>query len=182
MCFEDKKGTLQQASPVFLTMFKSLKLYLDQSIDLENLTKNLIDFNYKRCEQVSGEGDFSRRGGIIDIFPLSFELPIRIELDNEKIISIKTFNPESGEPLWQHNIVIILPHKSSGTRTAVFSEEFPLKNFVDLSVGDFVVHNQHATGASLTSLYSWRAFPRNTACPNFKKEAAVRNAPTTAMI
>ena len=76
-------------------------------------------------------------------------MPIRIELDNEKIISIKTFNPESGEPLWQHNIVIILPHKSSGTRTAVFSEEFPLKNFVDLSVGDFVVHNQHGIGKFL---------------------------------
>ncbi len=130
-------------------MFKSFKLYLNQNIDLEILTKNLIDFNYKRREQVSGEGDFSRRGGIIDIFPLSFELPIRIELDNEKIVSIKTFNPESGEPLWQHNIVIILPHKSSGTRTAVFSEEFPLKNFVDLSVGDFVVHNQHGIGKFL---------------------------------
>jgi len=130
-------------------MFKSLKLYLNQNIDLEILTKNLIDFNYKRREQVSGEGDFSLRGGIIDIFPLSFELPIRIELDNEKITSIKTFNPESGAPLWQHNIVIILPHKSSGTRTAVFSEEFPLKNFVDLSVGNFVVHNQHGIGKFL---------------------------------
>ena len=130
-------------------MFKSLKLYLNQSIDLENLAKSLVDFDYKRREQVSGEGDFSLRGGIVDIFPLSFELPIRIELDNEKIISIKTFNPESGEPLWQHNIVIILPHKSSSTRTAVFSEDFPLKNFVDLNVGDFVVHNQHGIGKFL---------------------------------
>ncbi|MBU0547689.1 MAG: transcription-repair coupling factor [Candidatus Omnitrophica bacterium] len=74
---------------------------------------------------------------------------MRIELDNEKIISIKTFNPESGQPLWQHSIVIILPYKSSSTRTSVFSEEFPLKNFVDLDVGDFVVHNQHGIGKFL---------------------------------
>ena len=130
-------------------MFKSLKLYLEQSINLEELAKSLVDFDYKRQDQVSCEGDFSFRGGIVDIFPASFELPIRIELDNEKIIFIKTFNPESGEPLWQHRIVIILPHKSSGSKTSVFSEEFPLKNFVDLNVGDFVVHNQHGIGKFL---------------------------------
>ena len=130
-------------------MFKSLKLYLNQSIDLEIMTKTLIDFDYKRQEQVSSEGDFSRRGEIVDIFPTSFELPIRIELDNERIISIKTFNPENGQPLWQHNIVIILPHKLSSTRTSVFSEEFPLKNFIDLNIGDLVVHNQHGIGRFL---------------------------------
>ena len=128
-------------------MFKSLKVYINQDIDLEVLSKTLVDFGYQRQELVSGEGDFSRRGAVFDIFPVSFELPIRLELDNEKIISIKTFNPSSGQPLWQHNIVIILPHKrSSSTKTAVFSEDFPLKNFVDLNIGDFVVHNQHGIG------------------------------------
>ncbi|MFA6129578.1 MAG: transcription-repair coupling factor [Candidatus Omnitrophota bacterium] len=130
-------------------MFKSIKLYLNQGIDLEALAKGLIDFGYKRQEQSSGEGDFSLRGDIVDIFPFSFELPIRIDLHNEKVSSIKTFNPENGQPLWQHNIVIILPYKSSGARTTVFSEEFPLKNFVDLDVGDFVVHNQHGIGKFL---------------------------------
>jgi len=128
-------------------LFKSLKLYLNQEIPLETFSETLVDFGYRRQEMVSGEGDFSRRGAIIDIFPVSFELPIRIELDNEKIISIKTFNPSSGQALWQHNIVIILAHKkSSGVKSAPFSEEFPLKNFVDLNIGDFVVHNQHGIG------------------------------------
>ncbi len=96
---------------------------------------------------VSSDGDFSRRGSIIDIFPVSFELPIRIELDNEKIISIKTFDPSTGGALWQHNIAIILPYKKSqAPRPAVFSEEFPLKNFLDLNTGDFVVHNQYGIG------------------------------------
>jgi transcription-repair coupling factor (superfamily II helicase) len=130
-------------------MFKSFKVYVNQSIGLEDLGKTLVDFGYKRQEQVSGEGDFSRRGGIVDIFPFSFELPVRLEFDNEKISSIKTFNPDNGEPLWQHNIIIILPFKTQGMRGAVFSEEFPLKNFVDLNVGDFVVHNQHGIGRFL---------------------------------
>ncbi len=131
-------------------LFKSLKLYLNQEIHLEYLSETLVDFGYKREELVSNEGDFSRRGSIVDIFPVSFELPVRIELDNQKIISIRTFNPSTGEALWQHNIVIILPNKKSqGARSAVFSEEFPLKNFVDLNIGDFVVHNQHGIGKFL---------------------------------
>ena len=131
-------------------LFKSLKLYLNQSINLEVFCQNLIDFGYKRQDQVSVEGDFSRRGGIVDLFPISFELPVRIELDNEKIISLKTFNPLNGQALWQHNIVIILPHKKTAhLKTAVFSEEFPLKNFLDLNIGDLVVHNQHGIGKFL---------------------------------
>ncbi|MFA6357150.1 MAG: transcription-repair coupling factor [Candidatus Omnitrophota bacterium] len=128
-------------------LFKSLKLYLNQNINLEALSEAVVDFGYKRQEVISVEGDFARRGSIIDIFPFSFELPIRIELDNDKIISIKTFNPSTGEPLWQHSIVIVLPHKkSSSSRSSAFSEEFPLKNFLDLNIGDFVVHNQHGIG------------------------------------
>ncbi|MDP2927883.1 MAG: transcription-repair coupling factor [Candidatus Omnitrophota bacterium] len=128
-------------------LFRSLKLYLNQELNLEVFSAALVDFGYGRQEQVSAEGDFSRRGGVIDIFPISFELPIRIELDNEKIVSIKAFDPSSGQSLWQHNIVIILPFKkSSSIRSAVFNEEFPLKNFLDLNIGDFVVHSQHGIG------------------------------------
>jgi len=131
-------------------LFKSLKLYTGQSIDLEYLNSSLVDFGYTRQEQVLSEGDFARRGAIIDIFPVSFELPIRIELDNDRITAVKTFNPDNGEPLWPHNIVIILPFKkTAGSKAAVFSEEFPLENFVDLKVGDLVVHNQHGIGKFL---------------------------------
>ncbi|TAM35446.1 transcription-repair coupling factor [bacterium] len=131
-------------------LFKSLKLYTGQNIDLEYLNSTLVEFGYRRQEQVLGEGDFARRGEIIDIFPFSFELPVRIQLDNEKIGALKTFNPDTGEPLWPHNIVIILPFKkASVSKTISFSEEFPLNNFVDLNVGDLVVHNQHGIGRFL---------------------------------
>jgi len=107
----------------------------------------LVDFGYFRQNLVSAEGDFSQRGNILDIFPLSFELPIRIDLDNNKIISIKAFDPANGRGLWQHEIVIILPFKKySGSRGLVFREEFPLKHFLDLQVGDLVVHSQHGIG------------------------------------
>jgi transcription-repair coupling factor (superfamily II helicase) len=131
-------------------MFKSLKLFAGLEADLENLLRQLVDFGYKRQESVSEEGDFSRRGGIIDIFPFSFELPIRIDLENSKISSIKTFDPQTGSPLWEHRIVIVLPVKKiHPSRAAAFSEEVPLANFIDLNTGDYVVHNQYGIGRFL---------------------------------
>lgn len=131
-------------------MFKSLKLYIGGVVELETILKDLVDFEYKRREAVLEEGDFSRRGGIIDVFPFAFELPVRIELGVDKIISIRTFNPSTGSPLWEHKMVIILPVKKTRKfTTATFTEEFPLENFLDLNIGDYVVHNQYGIGRFL---------------------------------
>lgn len=130
--------------------FKSLKLYKCAQIDLERILADLVDFGYKRRDSVAEEGDFTRRGGIIDIFPFSFELPIRIDLDNDTVSSIRSFNPATGDPLWEHRFVIILPIKKPGSlKTASFSEEFPLSNFIELNAGDYVVHNQYGIGRFL---------------------------------
>ncbi|MFA5145288.1 MAG: transcription-repair coupling factor [Candidatus Omnitrophota bacterium] len=131
-------------------MFKSFKIYAGLNIDLENLLSVLAGYGYSRQERVSSEGDFSCRGGIIDIFPNSFELPIRLDLDNDTVISIKTFNPSTQEALWEHKIVIILPiSPASARKKAAFTEDFPLSNFVDLNIGDLVVHNQYGIGRFL---------------------------------
>ena len=128
-------------------IFKSLKLYLNQEINLEASLVALVNYGYTRQDQVAMEGEFSSRGNIIDIFPTSFELPIRVELSHEEIISINSFDPANGQVIWRHKIVIILPFKKySLNRGPVFREEFPLKNFLDLQVGDFVVHSQQGIG------------------------------------
>ena len=131
-------------------MFKSLKLYNGATIDLDNILATLVDFGYKRQGTVLEEGDFSRRGEIFDIFPFAFELPIRIELNMNEVASIKTFNPVDGNPLWEHKMIIILPVKHTHTfKTVTFTEDFPIENFVDLNIGDYVVHNQHGIGRFL---------------------------------
>jgi len=131
-------------------MFKSLKLYNGATIDLDNILVTLVDFGYKRQETVLEEGDFARRGEIFDIFPFTFELPIRIELNMNEVASIKTFNPVDGNPVWEHKMVIILPVKKAyAFKTAVFNEDLPIENFVDLNIGDYVVHTQHGIGRFL---------------------------------
>ncbi|MFH1397870.1 MAG: transcription-repair coupling factor [Candidatus Omnitrophota bacterium] len=132
-------------------MFRSLKLYKGGYVDVENLVTTLINFEYRRQENILEEGDFSLRGNVIDIFPFTFELPIRIELGLENnISSLKTFTPADGFLLWEHQIAIILPVKKTHTfKTASFNEEFPLSSFVDVNIGDYVVHNLHGIGRFL---------------------------------
>jgi transcription-repair coupling factor (superfamily II helicase) len=131
-------------------MFKSLKLYIGLTLDLEVIVSTLVEFGYSRCDLVSEEGDFSKRGSILDIFPFTFELPIRIEFDNNNLRNIKSFMPSSGEAIWEHKMVIILPIKKTPvSKTISFSEEFPLSSFIDLNIGDYVVHNQHGIGRFL---------------------------------
>ncbi len=117
---------------------------------MEEVSSVLVEFGYKRQERVSEEGDFARRGGVLDIFPSTFELPVRIELEGDAVVALKTFNPSDGAGLWDHQMVIILPFKAShALKTATFREDFPIESFVDLQLGDYVVHTQHGIGRFL---------------------------------
>ncbi len=131
-------------------MFKAIKLYTGGALDLENLSCALIEFGYKRQEHCIEEGDFSRRGEIVDIFPFTFELPIRLDLNLDRISSIRSFNPSDGSPLWQHQMAIILPiKKPRHLKPLPLTEESPIGNFVDLTIGDYVVHTEHGIGRFL---------------------------------
>ncbi len=142
-------------------MFRSIKLYIGGQVARDELLSRLAEFSYRRQENTSEEGDFSCRGNIIDIYPFTFEFPIRIELDvQDIIISVRTFHPLTGEILFPHTMTIILPVNHSflrrgssesleSFRTGLFKEDVPLDNFVDLAQGDFIVHNQHGIGKFL---------------------------------
>ncbi len=128
-------------------MFKSLEFLLGQEVNTEEIIHTLVAFGYTRATNVFREGEFAFRGGVIDVYPANFELPVRIELDDRTIVAITGFDIESSKSLEKHNIVLILPHKSSAK--SVFSADIPLNNFVDIEQGDFVVHNNHGIGRFL---------------------------------
>jgi len=131
-------------------MFRSLKFYVGQVIDIETLREQLVAFQYQYARFVSREGDFCQRGEILDIFPTNFDSPVRIALDEDKIRSIASFNIRSGKSIWQHNLVIILPLTPKGQRKAgPFQVETPLNHFVDIRKGDYVVHTTHGIGKYL---------------------------------
>ncbi|GLC78246.1 transcription-repair coupling factor [Lacrimispora brassicae] len=80
-----------------------------QTIDVEKWKKRLIELGYERMGQVDGMGQFSIRGGIIDVFPLTQELPVRIELWDDEVDSIRTFDIESQRSIEQLDSIRIYP-------------------------------------------------------------------------
>ncbi len=67
----------------------------DSNINLEELVNTLADKNWSRLEKVTAPGEFSVRGGIIDIYPYELDRPVRLELVGNTIESIRSFDPET---------------------------------------------------------------------------------------
>lgn len=128
-------------------MFHSIKLLVGQTIDIQTIIADLIAFKYERSRHVQQEGEFCQRGEVLDIFPNSFDNPIRIAFDVETITSIESLNIASDHPIGHHQIVIILPKKHVKHQTN--ESENPISHFVDIQTGDYVVHTNHGIGKFL---------------------------------
>jgi len=72
-----------------------LRLERDQSISLDEATKQLAAAGYERTAQVGSRGQFAVRGGIFDVYSWQAPLPYRIELDDDRIDSIREFHPDT---------------------------------------------------------------------------------------
>ena len=84
-----------------------------EETDLESLVERLSNGGYSRVSMVQEMGEWSRRGGIIDIFPPSTENPVRVEFVGDSVESIREFEPASQRSIRSLNSVIILPVGSS---------------------------------------------------------------------
>ena len=60
----------------------------------DQLLRDLFDLGYSPVTEVAGHGEFARRGGIVDVFPPSMELPIRIEFFGDEIDSLRSVRPD----------------------------------------------------------------------------------------
>jgi len=86
------EALLENMLPKSEYMGLQLKLKLGDTLDLNEVITKLIKLGYSREELVSAKGQFSLRGGIIDIFPTQANMPYRIELFGDEIDSIRTFD------------------------------------------------------------------------------------------
>ena len=90
-------------------------IYIDEGdeLNLNEITRELVAAGYVRNYQIEGKGQFSIRGGILDIFPLTEENPIRIELWGDEIESIRSFDIMTQRSLENLNSVSIYPATES---------------------------------------------------------------------
>ena len=85
------------------------KISVGDMVELSGLTRHLVELGYEKNYQAETMGEFSVRGGIIDIFPLTEETPFRIELWGDEVDSIRSFDPESQRSIENLDEISIYP-------------------------------------------------------------------------
>lgn len=100
---------LQQLAPRGYVIGGSFDLKVGQRLDLDAERRRLESAGYRNVPQVMDPGDFAVRGGLLDVFPMGADEPLRIELLDEDIDSIRAFDPESQRSLDKVDAVHMLP-------------------------------------------------------------------------
>lgn len=120
-------GCMDYLMPLLEIQRRLLHFRNDSEINLDVLARNLTELGYERCGQVEVHGQFSIRGGIVDIYPLTEENPWRIELWGDEIDSIRTFDAESQRSIETVEEITIYPaaEKTGEPGMVSFLEYFP---------------------------------------------------------
>lgn len=83
--------------------------HVGEEVELDELKHELVKMGYERADMVYAPGEFSIRGGIIDLYPLTSEHPVRIELFDTEIDSIRTFAPDTQRSIENMTSILIGP-------------------------------------------------------------------------
>ena len=86
-----------------------INIHAAQSLDLDELKGKLVDLGYEKTDSVEEPGQFAIRGGIVDIFPLTEECPYRIDMWDDEVDTIKTFDAESQRSIENVDELVIYP-------------------------------------------------------------------------
>jgi len=141
---EDSGGMIVTTFPALMEKMEGKNAFrgslftvqVGMSIELSDLQDKLSEMGYKRAEQVEMRGEYSIRGGIMDIFSNQMEDPVRIEFFGEEVDSIRTFSMESQRSLTQESEAKFYPAGEKGFSSSqkVFSllDYFPKETVIFL--------------------------------------------------
>ncbi len=107
---------------------KTVRIANDSTLHLEEMQSRLVALGYDREVQIEAPGQFAVRGGILDVYPLTEELPIRIELWGDEVDSIRTFDVETQRSIENLEEVSICPaveFPQEGEKGVSFLDYFP---------------------------------------------------------
>ncbi|HHX5200065.1 TPA: transcription-repair coupling factor [Neisseria meningitidis] len=108
---------MQKLPPVPFLAGRTFWLKTGQTLDIGRLKSDLVDAGYNHVSHVVAAGEFAVRGGILDLFPMGSEMPYRIDLFDDEIDSIKTFDTETQRTISPVSEIRLLP-----------AHEFPTDN------------------------------------------------------
>ncbi len=107
---------LHRLAPTSFLLGSSLVLDVGQRLDVEQMRLRLEAAGYRCVETVYEHGEFAVRGALIDLFPMGSDLPYRIDLFDDEIETLRTFDPETQRSIDKVESIRLLP-----------AREFPLQ-------------------------------------------------------
>ncbi|EMT2786214.1 transcription-repair coupling factor [Neisseria gonorrhoeae] len=100
---------MQKLPPVPFLAGRTFWLKTGQTLDIGRLKTDLVDAGYNHVSHVVAAGEFAVHGGIVDLFPMGSETPYRIDLFDDEIDSIKTFDTDTQRTISPVSEIRLLP-------------------------------------------------------------------------
>ena len=117
---------LDGLSPMEEVLSGRISVRSGDTVDFTELQNQLSNLGYVREVQIEGPGQFAVRGGILDVFPLTEEVPVRVELWGDEVDSIRTFDVESQRSIENLQEIEIYPAgELESSKKQSFLQYFP---------------------------------------------------------
>jgi transcription-repair coupling factor (superfamily II helicase) len=100
---------MQRLAPLSWVVGSSFDVRVGQQLDMDGEKRRLESAGYRNVPQVFDPGDFAVRGGLLDVYPMGADRPYRVELFDDRIDTIRAFDPETQRSLDKVEAVRLLP-------------------------------------------------------------------------
>src|SRR5580700_430443 len=104
---------LQRLAPRSYIEAYSLKVHVDETLDIQALRAQLALAGYAAVTQVVAHGEFAVRGSLIDVFPMGSDTPYRIDMLDRDVDSIRRFDPDTQRSLEKLDRIQLLPARET---------------------------------------------------------------------
>lgn len=134
-----------------------LRLNLGEAVDPNFVFDVLIEYGFERDDFVYEPGQFSIRGGIIDVFSYSHEYPIRLEFENDRLSSVRFFDPENQLSVQSLEHIEIMPNleqKNEGEFRISFFDFIPNNSLCWIEDESTLIAEIRNTFIKATALYN----------------------------
>jgi len=127
----------------------TLKVALNDKISIDFINETLFEYHFKRVDFVAEPGEFSVRGGIVDVFSFSNDIPYRVEFFGDEVDSIRTFDVETQLSKDKISKITIIPNVEN--KTLEEKREIFLDYINEKTV--LILQNTELLGQQLNRLY-----------------------------
>ncbi|MCB0456414.1 MAG: transcription-repair coupling factor [Flavobacteriaceae bacterium] len=135
----------------------TLKVHVGEELSIDFVNEVLFEYHFKRTDFVTEPGEFSVRGGILDVFSFSNDEPYRIEFFGDEIESIRTFDVETQLSLEQKKKVSIIPNvenKMLDEKRETFLQYIASKTVVFLKNEELLLNSIHKLFVKASEIFS----------------------------